>query len=64
MAPGPGEVRRAEEALAWVLWALFTYAEEVGLNRPPFWRGSGKQGGGGPEDPPPPGLFRRIFCRA
>ncbi len=35
--PGPGEVRRAERALAWVLWALFAYAEEVGLNPPPFW---------------------------
>ncbi len=35
--PGPGEVRRAEEALEWVLWALFAYAEKVGLNPPPFW---------------------------
>ncbi len=35
--PGPGEVRRAEEALEWVLWALFAYAGEVGLNPPPFW---------------------------
>ena len=24
-------------ALAWVLWALFEYAEELGLGRPEFW---------------------------
>ncbi|HEY76936.1 MAG TPA: hypothetical protein G4O00_12335, partial [Thermoflexia bacterium] len=37
VVPGREEVRAAEEALAWVLWALFAHAEEVGLRRPPFW---------------------------
>ncbi len=31
------EVRRAERALAWVLWALFAYAEQVGVKRAVFW---------------------------
>lgn len=29
--------RAAEETLAWVLTALFTYAEDLGLPRAPFW---------------------------
>ena len=33
---GNAGVARAEEALAWVLWALFAYAEEIGLKAPPF----------------------------
>ncbi|MCS7227272.1 MAG: hypothetical protein NZ821_09810, partial [Gloeomargarita sp. SKYB31] len=37
VVPGPEEVGWAEEALAWVLWALFAYAKEIGLNPPPFW---------------------------
>lgn len=37
MVPGPGEVGQAEEALAWVLWALFAYAEGIGLKPPTFW---------------------------
>ena len=28
---------RGEGALAWVLWALFADAEEIGLKPPPFW---------------------------
>lgn len=35
--PGPGAARRAEEALAWVLWAVFAYAEAISLKPPPFW---------------------------
>jgi hypothetical protein len=35
------QVEAAETALAWVLWALFTYSPEVGLELrgeyPPFW---------------------------
>ena len=27
----------AEQTLAWVLTALFTYAEDLGLPRAPFW---------------------------
>ena len=37
VVPGQEAVARAEEALAWVLWALFAYAEEIGLKPPPFW---------------------------
>jgi len=37
VVPGQEAVARAEEALAWVLWALFAYAEEIGLKAPPFW---------------------------
>jgi hypothetical protein len=33
---GNAGVARAEEALAWGLWALFAYAEEIGLKAPPF----------------------------
>jgi hypothetical protein len=28
---------RAIESLCWVLWALFEYAEDIGLGRPEFW---------------------------
>jgi len=31
------DVQRAERALAWVLWALFAYAEQVGVKRAVFW---------------------------
>ena len=31
------DVQRAEQALAWVLWALFAHAERVGLKRAVFW---------------------------
>lgn len=31
------ELNHVEEALAWVLWALFAYAEDLGLKRAPFW---------------------------
>jgi|GEM_PF-965548 len=37
VVPGREEVARAEEALGWVLWALFADAEEIGLKAPPFW---------------------------
>jgi len=37
VVPGRDEVERAEEALAWVLWALFAYAPDLGLKTPPFW---------------------------
>lgn len=33
------DVRRAEHALAWVLWVLFAYAERVGVKRAVFWKG-------------------------
>ena len=32
-----GKVQAAEEALAWVLWALFVYSEGLGLKHAPFW---------------------------
>ena len=37
IVPGKGELQAAEQALAWVLWALFAYAEDLGLKRPGFW---------------------------
>jgi len=37
VVPGRGEVRQVEEALAWVLWALFAHSEDVGLKRAVFW---------------------------
>ncbi len=41
VVPLPDTVRAAERALAWVLWALLAYSEEVGLELkqgyPPFW---------------------------
>ncbi len=37
IVPGKGEVQAAEQALAWVLWALFAYAEDLGIKRPNFW---------------------------
>jgi len=37
VVPSREEVKVAEEALVWVLWALFAHAEEVRLKRPPFW---------------------------
>ncbi len=35
--PDHDRVRAYERALAWVLWALFNHAEEIGLKRPTFW---------------------------
>lgn len=35
--PGQDTVRRVEQALAWVLWALFVYSAEVGVKHAPFW---------------------------
>ena len=37
VVPGRDQVRRAEQALAWVLWALFAYADRLGLQPPVFW---------------------------
>ena len=37
LVPGGDQVRQAERALAWVLWALFAHAEEVQIKRPAFW---------------------------
>lgn len=37
IVPGRGEAAQAAEALGWVLWALFAYAEELGLQPPEFW---------------------------
>lgn len=31
------DTRSLSEALSWVLWALFEYAEQIGLVRPEFW---------------------------
>lgn len=32
-----GQYREITDALQWVLWALFEYAEDLGLGRPEFW---------------------------
>lgn len=37
VVPGKEEVRQAEESLAWVLWALFAYGDEVMLKTAVFW---------------------------
>ena len=37
LMPTQAEVRRTEQALAWVLTALFRYAPDLGLKSPPFW---------------------------
>jgi hypothetical protein len=37
VVPGQDEIRRTEEALAWVLYALFAYAPDIGLDYPAFW---------------------------
>jgi hypothetical protein len=38
LIPGRAEVQAAEQALAWVLWALFAYADDlVELKYAPFW---------------------------
>ncbi len=37
LVPTRDEVERAEQALAWVLWSLFAYAEALGLPRAKFW---------------------------
>lgn len=31
------QYREVERALEWVLWALFEYAEDLGLGKPEFW---------------------------
>jgi hypothetical protein len=35
--PSRDEIKTAEEALSWVLWALFAYAERLGLPTCGFW---------------------------
>ena len=35
--PDPDRVHAYERALAWVLWALFHHAEDIGLKQPTFW---------------------------
>jgi hypothetical protein len=37
VVPGRDEIQQAENALAWVLWAMFAHASELGLKTPPFW---------------------------
>jgi hypothetical protein len=37
VAPGEKETQQVEEALAWVLWALFAYGYDVGLKPAVFW---------------------------
>jgi hypothetical protein len=37
LVPTRDEVERAEQALAWVLWSLFAYAEDLELPRAKFW---------------------------
>ena len=37
VVPGRDTVRRVEQALAWVIWALFVYSAEVGVKHAPFW---------------------------
>ena len=31
------DARDTEEALTWILWALFEYGAELGLGKPEFW---------------------------
>ena len=35
--PDRDQVRQVEQALAWVIWALFVYCDEIGLSHPAFW---------------------------
>lgn len=35
--PGKIEVQQAQESLAWVLWAILAYAEDLGLKTALFW---------------------------
>jgi hypothetical protein len=37
VVPTRDEVKRTEEALAWVLQALFVYGPELGLGKVEFW---------------------------
>jgi len=37
IVPSAQEVSKTEQALAWVLWALFNYSGELGLGRVEFW---------------------------
>jgi hypothetical protein len=37
VVPSKEEVREMEEALAWVLYALFAYSEELGLGGLSYW---------------------------
>jgi len=37
LVPDAKMAREAEQALSWVLTALFRYAPDVGFKAPPFW---------------------------
>lgn len=37
IVPSEDEALLASRALAWVLWALFAYSEDIGFRRPVFW---------------------------
>jgi len=37
VVPSQSEVTQVEQALAWVLWALFAHSLDLGLGRPEFW---------------------------
>jgi hypothetical protein len=37
IVPARDDVQAAEEGLAWVLWALFSYSDNLGIRRPGFW---------------------------
>lgn len=37
IVPNRDEIDRHVQALAWVLWALFAYADYLELPRPAFW---------------------------
>ena len=37
IVPGRDEVQQTEKALAWVLWALFAYSDDLGLKHAIFW---------------------------
>ena len=37
VVPSQSEVIQVEQALAWVLWALFAHSLDLGLGRPEFW---------------------------
>ena len=37
IVPGKDAVQAVEEALAWVLWALFAHGEDIGLKQAIFW---------------------------
>jgi hypothetical protein len=37
VVPGKNQVARVERALAWVIWTLFIYSDELDLKHAPFW---------------------------